>query len=137
MTTEVVTETATLRIGTRKGCWTLTGDAGRQAWSASEPAYLGHIVQHVLADPREPRRVLMAASTGHLGPTIFHSDDGGESWTESTRPPAFRAGDAHGRAVKTVFWLAPGPSDESGSWYAGASPQGLFHSDDHGVTWSP
>ena len=52
-------------------------------------------------------------------------------------PPAFRAGDAFGRSVRTVFWLTPGHADQPGVWYAGASPQGLFRTDDGGDTWSP
>jgi hypothetical protein len=137
MTTETPTATATLRIGTRKGAWTLTTGSDRRSWAASEPTFLGHIVQHVMADPRDPSHVLMAASTGHLGPTVFRSADGGANWIEASRPPAFHAGDAHGRAVRSVFWLAPGPADEAGSWYAGASPQGLFRSFDQGDTWAP
>jgi hypothetical protein len=125
-----------LRVGTRKGAFTLTSD-DRTTWALSEPAFLGHVMQHVMADPRDPARVLMACRTGHLGPTVFRSADGGASWTESTRPPAFRAGDAHGRAVRAVFWLTPGHADEDGTWYAGASPQGLFRSEDHGDTWAP
>lgn len=126
-----------LRLGTRKGAWTLTGDADRRTWTLSEPAFLGHIIQHALADPRDPARVLMATSTGHLGPTVFRSDDGGTSWSEATRPPAFTPGDALGRAVRRVFWLTPGHDAETGSWYAGTTPQGLFRSDDHGDTWLP
>ena len=126
-----------LRIGTRKGAWTLTADTDRRCWTLSAPTFLGHVVQHVIADPRDPARVLMAASTGHLGPTVFRSDDGGVSWSEATRPPAFPTGDALGRAVRRVFWLTPGHHTEEGTWYAGASPQGLFRSEDHGETWRP
>jgi len=126
-----------LRLGTRKGAWTLTADAERREWALSEPTFLGHVVQHVMADPRDPDRVLMAARTGHLGPTVFRSDDAGRTWTEAGRPPAFHAGDPHGRAVRSVFWLTPGPAAEPGCWYAGASPQGLFRTDDHGDTWAP
>ena len=126
-----------LLVGTRKGAWVLRSDAARTAWASTPPIFLGHIAHHVVADPREPDVMLMAAKTGHLGPTVFRSTNGGESWTEAARPPAFHAGDAHGRAVRAVFWLAPGPADQPGSWYAGASPQGLFRSGDGGATWEP
>jgi hypothetical protein len=39
--------------------------------------------------------------------------------------------------VDHVFWLTPGHEREPGSWYAGTSPQGLFRSEDGGVTWAP
>lgn len=126
-----------LFVGTRKGAWMLATDAARSQWAISPPWFLGHVVQHVVTDPRNPDLVLMATRTGHLGPTVFRSPDGGTTWTEATTPPAFRAGDSFGRAVRTVFWLCPGHPDEPGRWYAGASPQGLFRSDDDGDTWVP
>ncbi|MGE3361707.1 MAG: WD40/YVTN/BNR-like repeat-containing protein, partial [Acidimicrobiia bacterium] len=122
-----------LLIGTRKGAWILRDDGARTHWTASEPMFLGHIIQHLVAGPSGT--LLAAAKTGHLGPTVFRSTDGGASWTEASRPPAFAPGDAHGRAVQTVFWLTAGPGHTD--WYAGASPQGLFRSADDGDTWEP
>ncbi len=124
-----------LLIGTRKGIFTLDSDAQRREFALSGPAFLGHIAQHVMADPRDPAHVVAAMRTGHLGPTVFWSADGGATWNESTRPPAFRSGEALGRAVAAVFWLTPGHHTEPGVWYAGASPQGLFRSNDGGRTW--
>lgn len=126
-----------LLVGTRKGAWMFGSDASRRNWAMCGPTFLGHIIQHIVRDPRDPSSVLMAAKTGHLGPTVFRSNDGGRSWTEAGRPPAFREGDSFGRSVRTVFWLTPGHADQPGAWYAGASPQGLFRSDDAGDTWSP
>jgi photosystem II stability/assembly factor-like uncharacterized protein len=126
----------TLLVGTRKGAWILGADDERAAWTCSEPEFLGHIVQHLVADPRDAT-MLAAVKTGHLGPTVFRSADRGATWTEASRPPAFRTGDAHGRAVRTVFWLTPGHADEVGTWYAGGSPQGLFRTADGGDTWEP
>jgi len=126
-----------LLVGTRKGLWSLSSD-DRQGWSVGEPQFFGQIIQHAVADPRDGRTVLAATSTGHLGPTVMRSTDHGETWAEASKPPAFAAGDRLDRALKTVFWLTPGHPDESGSWYAGgASPQGLFRSDDGGDTWDP
>ncbi len=130
-------DVTTLLVGTRKGAWMLSGDAAREQWVASEPIFLGHIVQHLVADPRGSGTIVMAAKTGHLGPTVFRSTDQGGTWTEASRPPAFNAGDAYGRAVRTVFWVTPGHASVPGVWYAGASPQGLFRSTDDGDTWAP
>jgi photosystem II stability/assembly factor-like uncharacterized protein len=126
-----------LLVGTRKGAWMLSADDRRTKWTVDGPHFLGHIIQHVVLDPRDRRTILAAARTGHLGPTVFRSTDLGHTWTEARTPPAFAAGDAHGRAVKAVFWLTPGHPDETGTWYAGASPQGLFRSEDGGDTWYP
>ncbi|HUP76608.1 MAG TPA: hypothetical protein VM282_26475 [Acidimicrobiales bacterium] len=126
-----------LLVGTRKGVFTVAADESREKWTVSDPMFLGHIAQHVVLDPREGRRMVLATRTGHLGPTVFHSDDLGATWTESTRPPAFRSGDQFQRSVQSVFWLTPGHADEPGVWYAGATPQGLFVSHDGGATWDP
>jgi photosystem II stability/assembly factor-like uncharacterized protein len=126
-----------LMVGTRKGVWLLRSDAARQAWGLAGPAFLGHVIQHMVMDPRDGRTTLIAANTGHLGPTVFRSKDGGRSWDEASRPPAFREGDAHGRSLRHVFWLTPGHESQPGVWYAGGSPQGLFRSDDAGDTWEP
>lgn len=120
-------------IATRKGLWTLTADASRRSWKLSPPAFLGHVVHHAVADPRDRKTLLAAARTGHLGPTVFRSVDNGRTWKEATKPPAFEADS--GRVVDHTFWLTPGHASQPGVWYAGTSPQGLFRSDDGGVTW--
>ena len=96
----------TLLIATRKGLWTLAADAARRSWKLTGPHFLGHIVHHAIADPRDARTILAAARTGHLGPTIFRSTDRGRTWKEAAQPPAFEAGS--GRTVDHSFWLTPG-----------------------------
>ena len=127
-----------LLVGTRKGAWIYRSDAARKAWSVQGPIFLGHIVNHLVLDPRDGKTLLMAASTGHLGPTIFRSTDGGTSWTEAERPPAFPKADGDkgpARSVDHSFWLEPGHASEPGVWWAGTSPPGLFRSADGGATW--
>ena len=124
---------ARLLVATRKGLWTLTSDATRRSWKLSSPTFLGHIVHHAVQDPRDGKTLLAAARTGHLGPTVFRSQDNGRTWKEAATPPAF-APDS-GRVVDHTFWLTPGHASQPGTWYAGTSPQGLFRSDDGGATW--
>jgi len=128
-----------LMVATRKGAWLYHSDSARRAWRGDGPHFLGHIVNHVVLDPRDGRTLLAAAKTGHLGPTVFRSVDFGRSWTEATRPPAFaKAADGkQGRAVDHTFWLTPAHASERDVWYAGTSPQGLFRSEDGGMTWAP
>ena len=126
-------------VATRKGAWLFHGDAARKTWRADGPHFLGHIINHLVLDPRDGRTLLAAAKTGHLGPTIFRSTDLGRSWKEAARPPAFaKAPEGEkGRTVDHTFWLTPGHASEPDVWYAGTSPQGLFRSEDGGVTWEP
>jgi photosystem II stability/assembly factor-like uncharacterized protein len=124
-------------IATRKGAWFLRADASRKTWRIEGPHFHGHIVNHLVLDPRDGRTLLAAAKTGHLGPTIFRSTDFGATWSEATQPPAFdKKSDGTGRSVDHTFWLTPGHASERDTWYAGTSPQGLFRSSDGGVTWA-
>lgn len=66
-----------LLVGTRKGAFLLHGDAPRRQWRLHGPHLLGCVVNHVVLDPRDGRTVLMAARTGHLGPTVYRSTDRG------------------------------------------------------------
>lgn len=126
-----------LLVATRKGAWLYHGDRSRKQWRADGPHFLGHIIHHLVLDPRDRKTLLAAASTGHLGPTIFRSTDLGRSWQEASQPPAFAkaSNGGEGRTVKHTFWLTPAHEDEPGVWYAGTSPQGLFRSEDGGLSW--
>ncbi len=78
-----------LLVATKKGAFFLGADGSRRHWTLQGPHLLGHIVNHLVLDPRDRRTLLMAARTGHLGPTIFRSTDEGRSWKEASKPPAF------------------------------------------------
>jgi hypothetical protein len=130
-----MTDAIQLLVGTRKGAWIYRSDADRGRWSVEGPLFLGQIINHFVQDPRDPAVMLMAASTGHLGPTILRSADGGRTWTEAKAPPAFPKGEPHGRSVDHAFWLQPGHASEPGVWWVGTSPPGLFRSADGGDTW--
>ncbi|HVZ28072.1 MAG TPA: hypothetical protein VG798_05400, partial [Rhizomicrobium sp.] len=125
-------------ISTRKGAWIFQDDGARGNWRADGPHFLGQIINHMVLDPRDGKTLLAAASTGHLGPTMFRSTDLGKTWTESSRPPAFTPAPAgeKGRSVNHTFWLTPAHANEPGVWYAGTSPQGIFRSEDGGKTWN-
>jgi photosystem II stability/assembly factor-like uncharacterized protein len=132
-TRPAATRRTRLLVATRKGLWTLTSDVARNGWRLAGPQFLGHTIHHAVVDPRNGKSILVAARTGHLGPTVFRSTDNGRTWKEATRPPAFAADG--GRVVDHTFWLTPGHASESSTWYAGTSPQGLFRSNDGGATW--
>jgi hypothetical protein len=134
----MTTAKTVLLVATRKGAWLYHGDATRKSWRSDGPHFLGHVISHLVLDPRDHRTLLAAAKTGHLGPTIFRSTDLGRNWKEAAQPPAFaKSADGKGRSVDHTFWLTPGPASEPDVWYAGTSPQGLFRSEDGGVSWAP
>lgn len=133
----VETASPWLLVATKKGAFILKANGDRSSWRLTGPIMLGNMIHHLVLDPRDRRTLLMGAKTGHLGPTVFRSTDGGANWKEAALPPAFpkaAAGEV-GQAVDHVFWLTPSNADEPGVWYAGTSPQGLFRSEDGGDHW--
>ncbi|MGH7016095.1 MAG: WD40/YVTN/BNR-like repeat-containing protein [Caulobacteraceae bacterium] len=130
-----MSQSVRLLIGTRKGAWIASSDEARKTWTLEGPSHLGEIVHHLVVDPRGGGTMLMAASTGHLGPTVFRSADHGETWKEAEKPPAFDKGETAGRSVDHTFWVEPGHASEPGVWWAGTSPPGLFVSKDDGRSW--
>lgn len=135
--TRPATGPVTLLIGTRKGAFFLKSDRARRRWTMAGPHFLGHIIYHVVLDPRDRKTLLCAARAGHLGPTLYRSTDSGRGWKEAQRPPAFPKADpgAKGQSVDHTFWLTPGHASQPGVWYAGTSPPALFRTTDGGITW--
>jgi hypothetical protein len=103
------------------------------------PHFLGCETNHFVLDPRDGKTFLVAAVTGHLGPTVFRSTDRGKTWAEASQPPAFpKAPEGQeAPAVKRTFFLAPGHASQPGVWWAGTIPHALFRSGDGGATWEP
>jgi len=128
-----------LLVATIKGAFILSDQGGREAWRLGDPHFLGSETNHLVRDPRDPGTLLLAARTGHLGPTVFRSRDSGHTWQEARTPPAFpKAPEGQvGQVVARTFALAPGHASQPGVWWAGTVPHALFRSEDGGVTWEP
>ena len=126
-----------LLVATRKGAFVLRGDSQRCDWRIEGPHFLGNETNHLVSDPRDRRTWLLAAKTGHLGPTVFRSTDGGRHWSEARRPPAFPKAmeGQEGPAVDRVFCVTPGAANQPGVWWAGGVPHALFRSEDGGDSW--
>lgn len=132
------TDSCSILIGTRKGAWVLQQAGDKRNWQLQGPRHLGSVVSHYVADPRRPGCQMMSVGSGHLGPSVFISDNAGVTWQEAATPPAFApgaSGSGEARSVDHVFWLTPGHASTPDVWYAGTSPQGLFRSDDGGYNW--
>jgi len=126
-----------LYVSTIKGAFIIKGDASRRTWSIGKPHFLGCEANHLVRDPRDRKTLLLAARTGHLGPTVFRSNDNGRTWREAKQPPAFpKASEGKdGAVINRTFYLAPGHPSQPGVWWAGTVPHALFRSDDGGATW--
>ncbi len=126
-----------LYVSTIKGAFVLKGDGSRRTWSVSDPHFLGSEANHLVLDPRDRTTLLLAARTGHLGPTVFRSRDSGRTWQEARKPPAFpKAPEGEvGPVVQRTFHLVPGHASQPGVWWAGTVPHALFRSEDGGETW--
>ena len=47
-------------VATRKGAWLYHGDGARRRWRTDGPHFLGHVVHHMMLDPRDGRTILAA-----------------------------------------------------------------------------
>jgi len=98
----------------------------------------------ILVDPRDPRRVLVAALGHPYGPNeargVFRSSDGGATWQKVLyKDQNIGAIDlafdpANSQTVYAVLWASRRPPWTTGGAY-GALGSGLFKSIDGGTTW--
>lgn len=123
-----------LAIGTRKGLW-LARSSDRRRWQVDGPQFPVADVKAVGIDTRRSTpRLLAGVLDSHFGPTVVRSDDLGKTWSEPDDAPIAFPEDT-GEALKGVWQLAPGSSNEPDVVYAGAEPSALFRSADGGVTF--
>src|SRR3954464_4311850 len=120
-----------LAIGTRKGLWLATSE-DRRTWSLSQPHFLMTEVAGVGIDTRGGRtRLLAGVRSEHFGPTVVHSDDLGETWTEP-EGGAIRFPADTGAAVERIWQLRPDSADRPGVVWAGCEPISVWKSTDGG-----
>ena len=127
--------TTLLMIGTRKGLFLARSD-DRASWTVEGPAFAMNAVYAVAIDTRRAApRLLVGADSEHWGPSVFHSDDLGATWTE-TEGGALRFPGSTGAALARAWQLQPAGAAEPDVVYAGVEPAALFRSDDGGATFS-
>jgi photosystem II stability/assembly factor-like uncharacterized protein len=95
--------------------------SGEGHWQRVAPGLEGQTVFTVVIDPQDETLVYAGATDG-----LWHSQDGGDSWS--------RWGD--GLAGITVTAVGLDPIDEQVA-YAGTMYEGLYVTEDRGVTWRP
>ena len=122
----------TLWIGTRKGAFRATSK-DRKTWKIDGPHHPGNEIHHVVADPREPKRVYATVNNAWFGSHVHASSDGGKTWKISDK--GVELSGIPDQSIKRLWHIEPGHADEPGVVYLGADPGALFRSRDWGETW--
>jgi photosystem II stability/assembly factor-like uncharacterized protein len=131
-------------VGTRKGAFILTSDAGRTKWNVQGPLFPGWEMYHLKGSPMNPDRIYASQSSGWFGQLIQRSDDGGHSWNAMDNAFVYDGiagthmwydGTPHPWEFKRVWHLEPSLT-EPDTVFAGAEDAALFKSVDGGASWT-
>jgi hypothetical protein len=112
-------------VGTRKGAFVLTSEAGRTEWKVSGPYFGGWEIYHLKGSPADPNRIYASQSNGWFGQIIQRSDDGGRSWHQPGLKLGEQAVNAAGTPVSESNKFVYDTSSASGrpltthQWYDG------------------
>jgi hypothetical protein len=130
-------------VGTRKGAFILSSDAGRKKWDVSGPHFAGWEIYHVAGSAADPSRLYASQSSGWFGQLIQRSDDAGKTW-QAVGNQFDYDGDAGTHQwydgtqrpweFTRVWHLEPSAADPD-TVYAGVQDAALFKSSDGGATW--
>ena len=130
-------------VGTRKGAFILTSDAGRDRWEVNGPFFAGWEIYHLKGSPADPNRIYASQSTGWFGQMIQRSNDGGKTWEPVDNKFAYDGvpgthqwydGTPHPWEFKRVWHLEPSLNDPD-TVYAGVEDAALFKTSDGGKSW--
>ncbi|MFI0980480.1 WD40/YVTN/BNR-like repeat-containing protein [Streptomyces sp. NPDC021093] len=124
-----------LAVGTRKGLF-LGRRRGGGEWEFDGPHFNAQAVYSVGIDRSgDSPRLLVGGDSAHWGPSVFHSDDLGATWTEP-QAPAVKFPKDTGTSLERVWQLHPAGPAAPGVVYAGTEPAALFRSTDRGETFA-
>jgi photosystem II stability/assembly factor-like uncharacterized protein len=131
-------------VGTRKGAFVLSSDAGRKKWKVDGPQFAGWEIYHLKGSPADPDRLYASQSSGWFGQVMQRSNDGGKTWETAGNQFAYEGevgphtwydGSPHPYEFKRVWHLEPSLNDPD-TVYAGVEDAAIFKSDDAGQTWA-
>ena len=126
-----MTRSVTLLVGTKKGLYTLRGDAKREKWGIEGPYGAPAPIHHASFDPRDGSMYAAINSTWG-GSRIEYSRDLGKTW-KTSKNPAFPQGSD--RTFYQTWHIEPGHVKTPNVVWAGTEPAALFRSEDRGETW--
>jgi len=130
-------------VGTKKGAFICTSDAGRRDWQIEGPHFGGWEIYHIAGSPADPDRLYASQSTAWFGQVVQRSDDGGRTWDTIGNEFAYAGepgthkwydGTAHPWEFKRVWHLEPS-RDNPDEILAGVEDAALFRTGDGGQTW--
>ena len=124
----------TLLVGTTKGAFFYTADAGRLDWQMTGPHLGGWEIYSLLGDDHDGGRVFAGTSHYVYGPTIRVTADGGATWEQVAAGPRYEQ--ESGFRLKRIWQIVPGGPAAPDTLYAGVEEAGLFVSRDQGTTWT-
>lgn len=124
-----------LYVSTRKGLFIYAHQDGE--WQVKSRHFLGDPISMSLYDARD-NTLYAAQNLGHFGVKLQRSQDHGETWQEVAVPVYPEKPDddedKNSWSLELIWCLEAGA--KPGELWAGTIPGGLFHSTDHGDSWS-
>jgi serine/threonine protein kinase len=125
-----------LLVGTNKGAFLLRSSRDRTKWDVAGPYFHGQGVYAMAYDGRSGRHRLWASTNSLMWGTFLRSsDDFGRSWTNPLEAN-IRFPTESGAALRNIWQISLGRSDEPEMLYCGVEPAALFESRDAGESWS-
>ena len=130
-------------VGTHKGAFILTSDAGRARWKVSGPHLSGWDIYHMKGSPVDPDRIYASQTSSWFGQVMQRSDDGGRTWNAVGNEFKYDGvpgthqwydGTPHPWEFKRVWHLEPSLTERD-TVYAGIEDAALFRSTDGGQNW--
>jgi serine/threonine protein kinase/photosystem II stability/assembly factor-like uncharacterized protein len=125
-----------LMVGTNKGAFLLRSSRDRARWDVAGPYFHGQGVYAMTYDGRNGRhRLWMSTNSLLWGTFLRSSDDFGRSWTNPLEA-SIRFPTDSGAALRNIWQICLGRTEEPETLYSGVEPAALFESRDGGESWS-
>jgi serine/threonine protein kinase len=125
-----------LMVGTNKGAFLLRSPRDRARWDVAGPYFHGQGVYAMAYDGRNGRHRLWISTNSLMWGTFLRSsDDFGRSWTNPLEA-SIRFPTDSGAALRNIWQICLGRTEEPETLYCGVEPAALFESRDGGESWS-